>query len=410
MLIAARGVQGLAGATLVPSIMALVFAMFADEKQRTAALGLIMSCFAAGAALGPLLGGMLLEFFDWSSVFLPNVPVMALLIVLGPRMLPEFRTPGAGRIDVTSAALSVAGMLLVVYGIKELAHDGLATVPALSIAAGLAVGAVFVRRQARLADPLLDLGLFRSRAFSTALGSNVLGAFVMYGIFFFISQYLQLVAGLSPLEAGLWGLPGIAALMATSMLVPKLVGRVRPGYVIAAGLAVTSVGFAMLISLDAQDGLPLLVAATIVASVGIAPGTALGTNLIVGAAPPERAGAASGTAEAGNELGGALGIALLGSLGTAVYRSEIVGARRGRARGRRRGARHARRRRSVADRLPDGVLDAATVAFTHGVQGAAAACAVLTLAMAVAAAVLLRHVPPVGEPEPGLGALAAESC
>ena len=267
-----------------------------------------------------------------------------------------------------------------------------------------------MRRQARLADPLLDLGLFRSRAFSTALGSNVLGAFVMYGIFFFISQYLQLVAGLSPLEAGLWGLPGIAALMATSMLVPKLVGRVRPGYVIAAGLAVTSVGFAMLISLDAQDGLPLLVAATIVASVGIAPGTALGTNLIVGAAPPERAGAASGTAEAGNELGGALGIALLGSLGTAVYRSEmsvpdaVAPAAAGAARDTLGGA------VSVADRLPGGVLDAATVAFTHGVQGAAAACAVLTLAMAVAAAVLLRHVPPVGEPEPGLGALAAESC
>lgn len=407
-LIAARALQGLAGATLVPSIMALTFTMFADEKQRAVALGLVMSSFAAGAALGPLLGGVLLEFFGWSAVFLLNLPVMALLLVLGPRLLPESRNPEAGRIDLASAALSVVGILAVIHGIKELAHDGLAALPALSIAAGVTVAVAFVRRQRRLADPLLDVELFRRRTFSTALGANVIGALVMYGSFFFISQYLQLVAGLSPLEAGLWGLPGIAGLMAASMLVPKLIGRVRPAFLISGGLAVCAVGFTLLTTLDAGAGLPLLVAATVIASIGIAPGTTLGMSLIISSAPPERAGAASGVAETGNELGGALGIALLGSLGTALYRSEITHAVPDDVAP---AAAHAVRDTlggavSVAERLPAGVLEAAEVAFTQGLSLAAAACAVLTAGMAIACAVLLRDVPssavgrcdPEGEP------------
>ena len=405
MLIAARALQGLAGATLVPSIMALIFSMFLNETQRTAALGMIMSCFAAGAALGPLLGGVLLEYFAWSSVFLPNVPVMALLLVLGPRLLPEFRNPAAGRIDLVSAVLSLVGILAVVYGVKELAQDGPGTLPALAIAAGVAVGVVFVRRQRRLADPLLDVELFRIRAFSTALSANVLGALVMYGIFFFTSQYLQLVLGLSPLEAGLWGLPGIGALMVTAMLVPKVVERVRPGYVVAGGLAVTAVGFAMLTTLDADAGLELLVPALVVASVGIAPSATLGTNLIVGAAPPERAGAASGVAETGNELGGALGIALLGSLGTALYRTQMEDAVPGDVAPA--AARAARDTLGgavgVADRLPAVALDAANAAFAQGLHVVAATCAVLMAGMAIATAILLRHVPANGEAEPAGG-------
>jgi MFS transporter, DHA2 family, multidrug resistance protein len=406
MLIAARALQGLAGATLVPSIMALIFSMFINETQRTAALGMIMSCFAAGAALGPLLGGVLLEYFAWGSVFLPNVPVMALLLVLGPRLLPEFRNPDAGRIDLISAVLSLVGILAVVYGVKELAQDGPGSLPALAIAAGAAVGVAFVRRQRRLADPLLDVELFRIRAFSTALTANVLGALVMYGIFFFTSQYLQLVLGLSPLEAGLWGLPGIGALMVTAMLVPKVVEHVRPGYVVAGGLAVTAVGFALLTTLDADAGLELLVPALVIASVGIAPSATLGTNLIVGAAPPERAGAASGVAETGNELGGALGIALLGSLGTALYRGQMEDAiPSGVAPTAARAARDTLGGAvGVADRLPAVALDAANAAFAQGLHVVAATCAVLMAGMAIATAVLLRHVPSNAEAEPARGA------
>jgi DHA2 family multidrug resistance protein-like MFS transporter len=322
-LIVARALQGLAGATLVPSIMAITFALFQDEKQRTAALGILMSCFAAGAAIGPLLGGVILDAFDWHVVFLPNLPVMALLLILGPRLLPEFRNPQAGRVDVRSAALSVAGMLLTVYGIKELAHHGFDALPVGSLAAGLAVGWAFARRQVRLDDPLLDLTLLRATTFRTALGANVAGAFVMYGISFFIAQFMQLGLGLSPLEAGLWNLPGIAAMMIVATQIGRLVERFDAGTLVAAGLALCGTGFLILLGLDSSSGVAPIVLATTISSIGIAPAATLGTGLIVGAAPPERSGAASGIAETGNELGGALGIALLGSLGTALYGGSV---------------------------------------------------------------------------------------
>jgi DHA2 family multidrug resistance protein-like MFS transporter len=244
-LIAARAIQGLAGATLVPSTMSLVFAMFPDERKRTAALGVIMSCFVGGAAAGPLIGGALLEFFDWNSVFLINVPVAVLLLVLAPRYLPEFKNPEAGRVDIASAVLLVAAILPTIYGIKQVATHGADVGSLLATAAGVALGIAFVARQQRLAEPLLDVSLFRTRAFSTALGSNVLGAFVMYGIFFFTAQYFQLVLGMSPLESGLWSLPGLAAMMVVaSTIVPRLATRIRPGYLVAGGMTICAVGFA----------------------------------------------------------------------------------------------------------------------------------------------------------------------
>ncbi|MEA2131727.1 MAG: transporter, family, multidrug resistance protein, partial [Solirubrobacteraceae bacterium] len=290
---------------------------------------------------------------------------------------------------------SLAAILPAVYGVKEIARDGFAALPAGLILAGVVVGVAFVRRQQRLDDPLIDVRLFRGRTFSAALGANVLGAFVMYGIFYFISQYLQLVLDLSPLEAGLWGLPGIAGLMATAMLVPKIVQRVRPGFVVAAGLAVTAVGFALLTALDPSDGIALLVVGSVIASIGIAPGTTLGTNLMVSSAPPENAGSVAGVAQTGNELGGALGIALLGSLGAALYRSDIAGAIPGGTAPDVARAAHDTLGGavSVADRLPAGVLDAAQAAFAHGLDVAAATCAVLMIGAAIATAVLLRHVP-----------------
>src|SRR3712207_2049048 len=212
MLIAARAVQGLAGATLAPSAMALVSVLFADEKQRTAALGVMMASFAGGAGLGPIVGGTLLEFLPWGWVFIANVPVMVALLVLGPRLLPEFRAPDAGRLDIPSAVLSLVAILAVIWGVKDVATEGAATSSLLAIAGGLVVGLVFAVRQLRLDDPLIDVALFRNREFSAALAANVCGAMVMYGIFLFTSQLMQLGLGLSPLEAGRRGLPGVAAL------------------------------------------------------------------------------------------------------------------------------------------------------------------------------------------------------
>src|SRR5574341_36988 len=206
-LIAARALLGVGGATVAPSPLSLIRNMFLDPRQRTAAISVWITSFSVGGAIGPLLGGLLLEWFWWGSVFLLAVPVMVLLLVLGPVLLPEYRDPRAGRLDVLSAALSLAAVLLLIYGLKQVAQDGPGWPPVLSIVAGLVVGVVFARRQRTLADPLIDLRLFRSPAFSASLASYMLAILVVFGASLFIAQYLQLVLGLSPLQAGLWMLP-----------------------------------------------------------------------------------------------------------------------------------------------------------------------------------------------------------
>jgi EmrB/QacA subfamily drug resistance transporter len=325
MLIVSRALLGISGATIAPSTLSLIRNMFHDPNQRTLAIGVWISSFSAGAAIGPLLGGVLLEYFWWGSVFLLAVPVMAILLVLGPILLPEFRDPKARKIDLVSAALSLGAILAVIYGVKQIAHEGIGLQPALFVLAGLALGALFIRRQKRIAYPLIDLHLFKIRAFSTSLATFVLGVFVTFGVFVFIAQYLQLVAGLSPLQAGLWMLPWALAFVVGSILTPRIVRRVRPGFVIAGGLAFAAVGFGMLATID--EGTSFLVIATglTVSSLGLAPVFTLATDLVVGSAPPERAGSASAVSETSAELGGAIGIAILGSIGTAIYSAELAG-------------------------------------------------------------------------------------
>lgn len=323
MLIAARALLGVAGATLMPSTMSLIRNMFQDEKQRTVAIGVWVSGFSAGSAIGPLVGGFLLEYFWWGSVFLLGVPVMALLLVLGPILLPEFRDPRAGRLDLFSAVLSLVAVLAVIYGLKQTTQYGPGWQPSLFIVVGFVTAAVFVWRQRTLADPLIDLHLFRVPAFSASLVTYTLGIFVAFGAYLFIAQYLQLVLGLSPLQAGLWTVPGAIVSIVGSNLAPVIVRRVRPAFVVAAGLALAAAGFGLLTQVGISS-LAVVVAGWVVMSLGFGATFALTADLVVGAAPPERAGAASALSETGAELGGALGIAVLGSLGTAVYRSQMA--------------------------------------------------------------------------------------
>ena len=398
MLIATRALLGLAGATLAPSTLSLLRNMFTDPGQRTVAIAVWATAFSAGAAVGPLLGGVLLEWFWWGSVFLLAVPVMVLLLLVGPVLLPEYRDPGAGRLDLGSAALSLASVLAVIYGLKQVAQDGPGWGAALSLAAGLAAGLAFVRRQRTLADPLLDLSLFASRTFSVSLATFTLSLFVTFGTFLFVAQYLQLVLGLSPLEAGLWTLPSACGLVAGSMLTPLLVRRARPATVMATGLAVAAVGFGLLTLVDPGSGLGLLVAGSVVFALGVAPVGTLATDLVVGAAPPRRAGAAAAISETGAEFGGALGIAVLGSVGAAVYRGQVADAvppgvppaAAEAARDTLGGALVA------AGQLPDGLgtalLDGARQAFTQGLQLTAALSAATAVGLAVLAAVLLRSL------------------
>jgi DHA2 family multidrug resistance protein-like MFS transporter len=324
MLIAARALLGIAGATLAPSTLSLIFHMFGDERERRIAIGVWIGSFSAGSAVGPVLGGIMLELFWWGSVFLLALPVMAALLILGPRVLPEYRDPNAGRLDLASAGLSIAAILAVIYGLKELAVGGASAAAVLPVLAGLAIGVIFVRRQQRLVDPMIDVNLFRIRTFNTALATNFLAIFVMIGYFLFVAQYLQLVVGLSPLGAGLWSLPSAIAFVVGSQLTPRIVGRVQPAQLIGFGLAAASVGLLMLVQVGSVGGLPMLIAASVVISLGMAPVFGLTTELVVGSAPPERAGAASGISETGAELGGALGIAILGTVGVALYRTRLT--------------------------------------------------------------------------------------
>ncbi|HEY7741722.1 MAG TPA: MFS transporter [Burkholderiales bacterium] len=400
MLIVARALLGVAGATLAPSTLSLIRNMFHDPHQRTVAISVWIMSYSAGAAIGPVIGGVLLEYFWWGSVFLINVPVMALLLALGPVLLPEFRDPGAGRLDLLSAAQSVAAVLAVIYGLKRIAEHGPGWVPALAILVGLAVGAAFLRRQRRLADPLIDLKLFRIPAFSAALAVNVLGFSTCFAAFLFIAQYLQSVLGLTPLQAGLWGLPSALAFVAGSMLTPMIVRRFRPATVIVSGMAVSAAGFVLLALVDdAASPLAMLVTGSVVFSIGLTPVVALTTDLVLGAAPPERAGTAASMSETSSEFGGALGIAVLGSIVTAVYRSEVAGILPS---GLPTEAAEAARATlggavAVAGDLqgPAGaaLLDAARAAFGQSFELVSGVSAVVAVAIAMLAAAMLRGVP-----------------
>jgi DHA2 family multidrug resistance protein-like MFS transporter len=397
MLIMSRALLGVAGATLAPSTLSLIRNMFLDPEQRTVAIGIWVTSFSVGAAIGPLLGGIVLEYFWWGSVFLLGVPVMVLLLAVGPRLLPEFRDPQAGRLDLQSAALSLATVLLVIYALKRIAEVGLGWLPVASIGIGLALGIQFVRRQRSLADPLIDLGLFRVPAFSASLATYMLACLVSFGAYVFIAQYLQLVLGLSPLEAGLWTVPSMLAFVAGSLVVPTLARRVQPAYVIGAGLVLSAGGFLVLTQVDAAAGLVPVVVGSVIYSLGLCPAVILSTDLVVGSAPVERAGAASAISETSAELGGALGIAILGSIGTAVYRSAMAD---GVPAGVPPAAAEAARATlggalAAVEGLP-GALGAAFLgpardAFTDGMQLTMAICAVVIVAMAPVAVALLRR-------------------
>jgi DHA2 family multidrug resistance protein-like MFS transporter len=305
MLIGSRALLGIAGATLAPSTLSLIFAMFEDPKQRSAAIGVWISAFSAGSAIGPVLGGVLLEHFRWGSVFLLALPVMGLLLVLGPIVLPEYKDPKAGRLDVVSAILSLVAVLAVIFGLKQVAQDGLGVQPLVAIGLGVGAGIAWVRRQLTLDDPMLDVRLFRVLAFSAALSVNFLAIFVAVGYFLFVAQYLQLVLGLSPLEAGAWSVPSAIGFVIGSNVGPRIVRRVRPAWIVGAGLGIAAGGLAILTQIGESNGLFVVVLASIVISLGFGPVMGLTTELVVGAAPPERAGAASGISETAAELGGA---------------------------------------------------------------------------------------------------------
>lgn len=322
MLIAARALLGVAGATLMPSTLGLIRRMFHDEKQRAKAIAIWTGVLTGGIALGPVLSGVLLEHFWWGSVFLINVPAMALLLVVGPMLLPEHRSTTASRFDLVSSVLSLCAVLPVILGIKKIAADGVELRWIGCIALRLAIGALFVQRQRRHRDPMIDLRLFRSRGFSAALITNSIGTFAIVGNAIFMTQYLQLVLGQSPLVAALWSLVPSIPVGAAAPLATTLAQRIKPAYVMSGGFLVAAVGFAALATAGTDSLITILVGAGLLA-IGLVVVLTLSGVLILSQLSPAQSSAGAALSETATEFGGALGIAVLGSIGVAAYKANI---------------------------------------------------------------------------------------
>ncbi|MDI3403188.1 MFS transporter [Streptomyces cavernicola] len=393
-LIAARAVLGIAGAAVLPSTLALISHMFADPRQRATAIAMWVTALSVGLALGPVAGGMLLDSWWWGSTFLMSLPIMVPVLVVAPLLLPEYRDPAAGRLDLASVALFLLAVLPLVYGIKTLAEHGPGAEAAAAFGAGTLFAVAFIRRQHGLPAPLLDLRLFRHRAFTGALLTLLLGMIALNGVEYLLPQYLQAVTGLSPLAAGLWLLPGAAGLVAGSQLTPPLARRIRPAHVLAGGLFVSLAGYT---AMTATTGVVAPSLALAVIMFGVAPISVLGTVLAVGAAPDEKAGAAAATGQTAYDLGLALGIAITGSVATAVYRGGIPADAPPEAKDTLGAA------LAAAERLPAGGADlaaAAREAFTSGLQTAATVSAGFALVTVAVVLTLLRRVPPISAAAP----------
>ncbi|MFI6701438.1 MFS transporter [Streptomyces sp. NPDC050509] len=320
MMIVARALLGVAGATLMPATLALIRNLFHDPRERSLAVGIWGAMASAGAAVGPVVGGFLLEHFWWGSVFLINLPVMAVLVLVGIRTLPESKDPAPGPWDLLSVALSLIGIVGVVYAIKEVAAHGAGWDVAVIAVAGVAALYWFVRRQLTLPAPLLDVRLFHHRGFSGAVLADLLTILGLSGLVFFLSQFLQLVQGRSPLEAGLAELPAAVGAVTTGLLAGRAARRFSVRAVVTGGLAAIGVPLAVMTGLSQSTGYPLLGTVLLLVGAGAGFSFTVTADVILSSVPKEQAGSASAVSETAYELGAALGIALLGSIVTGVYR------------------------------------------------------------------------------------------
>ncbi|GAP51996.1 MFS transporter [Streptomyces azureus] len=389
MLIAARALLGVAGATLMPATLALIRNLFHDPRERSLAVGIWGATASAGTALGPIVGGFLLEHFWWGSVFLINLPVMAVLVLVGVKLLPESRTANPGPWDMVSVVLSLVGMVGVVYAIKEAATHGFAWSTLAAGLLGVAALYRFVRRQLTLPAPLLDMRLFRNRGFSGAVLADLLTILGLSGLVFFLSQYLQLVQGRRPFEAGLAELPAAIGAVMAGLVAGRAARRFSVRAVVSGGLAAIGLALAALTVIGQSTGYPLLGAALLVVGVGAGFSFTVTADVILSSVPQEQAGSASAVSETAYELGAALGIAVLGSIVTGVYR-DFTGPAGTPAAARESLGGAVEAAAGMPAHTSAVMLDAARTSFVDGLALAAGAGAAVLLAAAVAAWFLLR--------------------
>ncbi|CAN7298116.1 MFS transporter [Microbacterium foliorum] len=397
LLIAARALLGLFGAMLMPSTLSLLRSIFQNRDQRRLAIAVWASAFSAGSALGPIVGGFLLEHFDWGSVFLIAVPVLIPLLIAAPLLVPESRDPNPGRIDIVSIVLSMAAMIPVVYAIKSLAVDG----PSLTAGAwallGVAMGYLFVRRQLTAEVPMLDMGLFRRGSFSGAILVNLLSVVALVGFLYFVSQHLQLVLGLSPMMAGAALVPGMLAMIVAGLSVVPISRRVPPHILVPVGLVFSVAGYLLVAFTTSDHGIAPLVIAFVVLGIGIGGAETISNELILSSAPAEKAGAASAVSETAYELGAVLGTAVLGGLITAFYRGALLVPEGIPAEAAHAATETLAGAYTAAQELPaqlgDALWDAASAAFGSGVMVTSLIGAGLVVLAGVIAAVTLRRAP-----------------
>lgn len=398
-LIAARAALGFFGAMLMPATLSIIRNVFEDPTERRTAIAVWAAGFSGGAALGPIVGGFLLEHFWWGSVFLLAVPVLVPLLALGFWLIPESRDPHPGPIDPVSILLVMATMTPFVWAIKDASQNGVGAAPLGALAVTAVCGTLFVRRQLARAKPMLDVRLFTVPAFSGAIIANLLSVFSLVGFLFFIAQHLQLVSGRTPMEAGLVLLPGLVVTVVAGLAVVQVVRFVPAAAVVAGGLLLNAVGYGVvLVSGQAGSDTGLLVAFVILGA-GVGAAETISNDVILSAVPAQKAGSASAISETAYEAGAVLGTAVLGSILTAAYRTRVdvpgdLGAADTATAGETLGGAV-----EVADRLPapaaEALLTSAQHAFDSGVVVTSAIAAALMVIAAGIAAVTLRKPAPV---------------
>lgn len=323
-LIAARASMALFGAMLMPSTLSIIRNIFTDDTERRTAIAIWASGFAGGAALGPIVGGLLLEHFYWGSIFLMSVPVLLPLLLLGFWLIPNSKDPNPGKIDPASILLIMATVTPFIYAIKHFAHDGLDALTIAMLALALGSGYAFTRRQLTRTNPMLDVRLFSNPPFTGAILVNLLALFSMTGFFYFASQHLQLVSGLSPRQASMVLLPGLVLTVLAGLVVVYLVKFMRPWVVISAALLLNASAYLVIILTAHSPSNSGIMLAFIMLGTGIGCAETLTNDIVLAAVPPAKAGAASAISETAYETGSVLGTAILGSILNAVYMTQVV--------------------------------------------------------------------------------------
>lgn len=323
--IAIRALLGIGGAMIMPITLSLIRVIFTDPKERATALSIWAAVSGLGAAVGPLVGGLLLEHFSWHAAFLINVPLMIAGVIAGIFLLPESRVSSTGRLDFLAAILSLAGMTLLVWAIKMFGKASSFLVPdaLIAFAAGAALLAWFIVRSMRSTTPLLELRLFRNRAFSAGIIAALGSTFAMVAALLLVAQWMQLVDGASPVEAGIRMFPIAIAGAIASLSAPPLARLIGARAVLAGGVGLAGVGM-LLVGMQpgTLTNVTVILALTLV---GAGTGSlAIGSAMIMHSSPEEKAGSAGALEETSYELGAVLGVAILGSISALLYRAELI--------------------------------------------------------------------------------------